>query len=102
MVLFVNGLPVGVIELKNAGDENATLDGAFNQLQTYKAQISSKGAFEKRRLLALLKDFIVFGETGSGLAKILAGYHQFHAVRHAVAETVAATSPQGDRRIGVV
>jgi type I restriction enzyme, R subunit len=152
VVLFVNGLPVGVIELKNAGDENATLDGAFNQLQTYKSQISSlfrsnvalvisdgigarigsltadrerfmpwrtiegdgltkgmaeleillKGAFEKHRLLALLKDFIVFGETGSGLVKILAGYHQFHAVRHAVAQTVAATSPQGDRRIGVV
>ena len=36
VVLFVNGLPLGVIELKNPGDENATLDGAFNQLQTYK------------------------------------------------------------------
>ncbi len=41
VVLFVNGLPLGVIELKNPGDENATLDGAFNQLQTYKAQITS-------------------------------------------------------------
>lgn len=41
IVLFVNGLPVGVIELKNPGDENATLDGAFNQLQTYKGQIPS-------------------------------------------------------------
>ena len=40
-VLFVNGLPLGVIELKNPGDENATLDGAFNQLQTYKSQIPS-------------------------------------------------------------
>ena len=39
MVIFVNGLPLGVIELKNPGDENATLDGAFNQLQTYKKQI---------------------------------------------------------------
>jgi type I restriction enzyme R subunit len=152
VVLFVNGLPIGVLELKNAGDENATLDGAFNQLQTYKAQISSlfrsnvalvisdgigarigsltadrerfmpwrtiegdelvkgmaeleillKGVFEKRRLLALLKDFIVFGETGSGIAKIMAGYHQFHAVRLAVTQTVEATSPQGDRRIGVI
>jgi type I restriction enzyme, R subunit len=36
VVVFVNGLPVGVLELKNPGDENATLDGAFNQLQTYK------------------------------------------------------------------
>ena len=41
VVIFVNGLPLGVIELKNPGDENATLDGAFNQLQTYKAQITS-------------------------------------------------------------
>ena len=41
VVIFVNGLPLGVIELKNPGDENATLDGAFNQLQTYKAQIGS-------------------------------------------------------------
>ena len=40
-VIFVNGLPLAVIELKNPGDENATLDGAFNQLQTYKAQIGS-------------------------------------------------------------
>ena len=39
--MFVNGMPLGVIELKNPGDENATMDGAFNQLQTYKAQISS-------------------------------------------------------------
>ena len=39
VVLFVNGLPLGVIELKNPGDENATLDGAFNQLQTYREQI---------------------------------------------------------------
>lgn len=41
VVLFVNGLPVGVIELKNPGDENATIDGAFHQLQTYKVQIAS-------------------------------------------------------------
>ncbi len=32
VVILVNGLPLGVIELKNPGDENATLDGAFNQL----------------------------------------------------------------------
>jgi type I restriction enzyme R subunit len=39
LVVFVNGLPLAVIELKNAADENATLWAAFNQLQTYKAQI---------------------------------------------------------------
>ena len=41
IVVFINGLPLGVIELKNPADENATIDGAFNQLQTYKAQIPS-------------------------------------------------------------
>ncbi|RTZ73110.1 MAG: DEAD/DEAH box helicase [Gammaproteobacteria bacterium] len=41
IVLFVNGLPLAVIELKNPADENATLHHAFNQLQTYKAQIPS-------------------------------------------------------------
>lgn len=39
MVLFVNGLPLGVIELKNPADENATIWSAFQQLQTYQAQI---------------------------------------------------------------
>ncbi|MCZ0937607.1 MAG: type I restriction endonuclease subunit R [Gemmatimonadota bacterium] len=153
VVLFVNGLPLAVIELKNPGDVNATLDGAFNQLQTYKDQIPSlfltnaalvtsdglqarlgsltanferfmpwrtadgsavapkgapeldtliEGVFEKTRFLALIRDFTVFGETGSGLVKIVAGYHQFHAVRHAVGSTIGAASPEGDRRIGVI
>lgn len=41
VVAFVNGLPLVVIELKNAANENATIENAFNQLQTYKAQIPS-------------------------------------------------------------
>ena len=41
MVVFVNGLPLGVIELKNAADENTDIWAAFNQLQTYKQQIPS-------------------------------------------------------------
>ena len=41
IVVFVNGLPLAVVELKNAGDENATIKGAFNQLQTYKNDIPS-------------------------------------------------------------
>src|SRR3989442_14238982 len=61
-----------------------------------------KGVFEKCRFLALVKDFIVFGDTGRGLVKILSGYHQFHAVRHAVARTLEATRPSGDRKVGVV
>ena len=153
VVLYLNGLPLAVIELKNPGDENATLDGAFNQLQTYKDQIPSlfrtnavlvtsdglharlgsltaslerfmpwrtvdgsavvpkgapelgtviEGVFEKARFLTLIRDFTVFADTGSGLVKIVAGYHQFHAVRHAVKSTIAAASPEGDRRIGVI
>lgn len=153
VVVFVNGLPLGVIELKAPGSGNATLLGAFNQLQTYKKQIPAlfntnallvtsdgitarvgslsadlerfmpwratdgtdvapkgapelstliEGVFEQRRLLDLLCYFTVFGETGSGLAKIIAGYHQFHAVRHAVNSTVAASSPEGNQRVGVI
>lgn len=41
VVAFINGLPVAVIELKNAASENATISDAFNQLQTYKEQIPS-------------------------------------------------------------
>lgn len=153
IVTFINGLPLGVIELKNPGTENATLNGAFNQLQTYKGQIPSlfrtnavlitsdgisarvgsltadlerfmpwrttdgrdvapkgwpelqtviEGVFEKKRFLSLLRDFTVFGETESGLAKILAGYHQFHAVARAVESTVAASKPDGNRKVGVI
>jgi len=41
VVVFVNGLPLGLFELKSPGDENATLKGAFNQLQTYRSDIGS-------------------------------------------------------------
>ena len=176
IVLFVNGLPLAVIELKNPADENATIWSAFQQLQTYKAEIPSlftfnaalvvsdglearigaltagrewfkpwrtiagetladsslpqlqvllEGVCNPRRLLALVRDFIVFEDDGSGvLVKKIAGYHQFHAVQTAVTETlraaallqaVAAGDPggryesgrepggaRGDRRIGVV
>ncbi|OPY13839.1 MAG: Type-1 restriction enzyme R protein [Syntrophus sp. PtaB.Bin001] len=175
LVLFINGLPVAVLELKNAADENATIWSAFNQLQTYKAQIPSlfffnealvisdgvqarigtltadrewfmpwrtiegaeladtklpqlqvmlEGVFEKRRLLDLIRHFIVFEDAGGGaLVKKMAGYHQYHAVNVAVQETVRASRPAlskvqeeqgtyyagslqdakpGDRRAGVV
>ena len=41
VMVFVNGLPLGIIELKNAASENATIHEAYNQLQTYKEQIPS-------------------------------------------------------------
>ncbi|HEY3216721.1 MAG TPA: type I restriction endonuclease subunit R [Candidatus Eisenbacteria bacterium] len=149
VVLFINGLPLVLVELKNAADENATIWSAFEQLQTYKAelptlfafnallvisdgieartgtltagrewfkpwrtisgeqladthlpelQVMLEGIFEKRRLLDLLRDFIVFEDDGGGaLTKKAAGYHQFHAVRAAVAETLRAAAIQRDR-----
>ena len=61
-----------------------------------------EGVLERGRLLQLLRDFTVFGETKGGLAKIIAGYHQFHAVNHAVACTIKASRPEGDKRAGVI
>jgi type I restriction enzyme, R subunit len=144
IVIFVNGLPLGVIELKNAADEDATIWSAYAQLQTYKAEIASllhynaalvvsdglqarigsvtanqewfkvwrtiegnadepkvalelevlvRGVFERKRFLDLLQHFIVFEEDPDDgtLHKIIAGYHQFHAVNAAVEETVRAS-----------
>ena len=177
VVLFVNGLPLSIIELKNPADEDATIWTAWQQLQTYKSelpnlfsinealvvsdgnearigtltsgkegfkpwrivtgetladphmtelQVMLEGAFEPGRCLALLRDYVVFDDDGSGaLVKKMAGYHQFHAVRVAVDETLRAAKLQraeariaereghyeagrrpggepGDRRIGVV
>ena len=154
IVLFVNGLPLGVIELKNPTDENATVWSAFRQLQTYKREIprlftynatlvisdgvearvgsftadrerfmpwrtiegeteaastdpeletAIKGLFDKERFLNYLSHFIVFEEMGGdAIAKKIAGYHQFHAVRAAVDATVEASHPNGDKRCGVI
>jgi len=153
VVLFVNGLPLAVIELKNPTDENATLGGAWNQLQTYKQQIPSlftfnevliisdglearvgsltaprerfvpwrtiegdkeapaaqpelevmvRGLFDRRRFLDFIRHFVVFEETKETIVKKIAAYHQFHAVRVAVGETVKASAEHGDRRIGVI
>ena len=61
-----------------------------------------EGMFEKKRFLTLIRDFTVFGDARDGLVKIVAAYHQFHAARHAIESTVAAASPEGDRRVGVI
>ena len=151
VLLFVNGLPLGVIELKNPADEEADIRTAWQQLQTYKAELPSlfsmnellivsdgtearlgtltagrewfkpwrtvsgeglaevtalelrvllEGVCAPERLLPLLRDFIVFEDDGGGvLLKKMAGYHQFHAVRTAVAETLRAASLRGERRV---
>ncbi|MCI0627791.1 MAG: type I restriction endonuclease subunit R, partial [Acidobacteria bacterium] len=61
-----------------------------------------RGIFEKDRFLDLVRHFIVFEDDGRSLNKKMAGYHQFHAVNKAVACTLEAASPDGDRRVGVV
>jgi len=153
VVVFINGIPLGLFELKNPGDENATVKGAHNQLRTYidqvprlfhtnellvisdgtearigtitsgperfapwktidgsglaaddrvKLQVLILGVFEQRRLLDLIRNFLVFDVRESQLSKKLAGYHQFHAVNKALAATIRASRPKGDRRAGVV
>ncbi len=153
VVIFVNGLPLAVIELKSPTEENATTRTAFNQLQTYKKELPNlfrtnallvvsdglearlgtlsadwerfmpwrtidgqavaakgtpevdtmiRGVFHKRRLLDLIANFVVFEVDGPKVTKKVAGYHQFHAVNKAVHCTVAASQPEGDRRVGVV
>ena len=177
IVLFVNGLSLGIIELKSPTVEDATISTAWQQLQTYKAELPAlfsmneamvvsdsnearigtltagrewfkpwrtitgetladqhmtelqvllEGVFERSRFLALIRDYIVFEDDGSGaLSKKMSGYHQFHAVRVALNETLRAAKLQraesgiteegghyeagrkpggepGDRRIGVV
>jgi type I restriction enzyme R subunit len=176
VVLFVNGLPLAVLELKNAASEDATVWTAFQQLQTYKAEVPAlfatnvvlvvsdgvearagtltagrewfkpwrtvsgealadahmpelqvviQGLLAPRRLLDLVRDFVVFEDDGGGrITKKMAGYHQFHAVQVAVGETLRAAEVAraglvaeaggryeagrkpggrpGDRRVGVV
>ncbi len=152
LVVYLNGLPVAVFELKNPADESATLDRAWNQLRTYRTDIPGifawnqvlaisdglkadfgsltagrewfgawrsvdgsglapaatpqlrvliEGLFEPARFAAYLRHFVLW-ETDKGCEKKLAGYHQFFAVEKAVAATVKASRPEGDRRIGVV
>ncbi len=52
IILFINGLPLVVVELKNAVDENATIKSAFNQLQTYKQAIPSLFTFNELMIVS--------------------------------------------------
>ncbi len=52
IVVFINGLPLAVIELKNPADENATVRDAFHQLQTYKNQIPSLFAYNEAQIIS--------------------------------------------------
>jgi type I restriction enzyme R subunit len=52
IVIFVNGLPLAVIELKNPADENATIQTAFQQLQTYKLDIPALFTFNEALIVS--------------------------------------------------
>lgn len=144
VILFVNGLPLVLLELKNPADENADIWKAYDQLQTYKEQIPDvfqynellvisdgsearlgalssdaerfmqwrtidgvnldplgqfneletlvRGLLAPATLLDYLRFFVLFEDDG-GLVKKVAGYHQFHAVRAAIQQVVAASRP---------
>ncbi len=82
VVLFVNGLPLVVIELKNAADENATVLAAFKQVQTYKATIP--GLFTYNGLLVISDGL----EARAG--SLSAGFNRFNAWKSIDGRTVAS------------
>ncbi|MFN9278820.1 MAG: type I restriction endonuclease subunit R [Betaproteobacteria bacterium] len=146
IILFVHGLPLVLIELKNPADANADVWKAFHQIQTYKDQIADafqykevlvisdgtdallgslsadserfmawrtidgvtldplgpfnelqtlvRGVLAPAYLLDYLRFFVLF-EDDDGLVKKIAGYHQFHAVRAAIAQVIAASRSDG-------
>lgn len=151
LIVFVNGLPLALIELKNLANANTDIWDAFNQIQTYKKEIPSvfnynavnvisdgmytrvgsltadrerfqvwrtidseelapnsmytlevliKGLFDKYRFLDFVKHFIAFEDKKDKTIKIIAGYHQFNAVRNAIGRTIEAI--RKDKRIGTV
>ena len=153
VVVFVNGIPLVVFELKTVSDENISIKTAFRQIKNYQSSISSlfvynsfnvisdglhakagtitseedrymtwrtidgksiapttmpqletliKGMFEKKRFLDIIKQYVLFQKNDTDYIKILAGYHQYHAVNTALEKTYEATSSQGDGRIGVI
>jgi len=153
IILFVNGLPLVLLELKNPADEKADIWKAYDQIQTYKEQIPDvfqynellvisdgsearlgslsanserfmqwrtidgvtldplgqfneletliRGVLAPAQLLDYLRFFVLFEDDGV-LVKKIAGYHQFHAVRAAINQVVAASRPGGSHKGGVV
>jgi len=151
VVLFVNGLPLAVIEFKNMADPKATIETAVKQLQTYQVEtprlfqfnellvisdgalteigclttprerfaawktvdgeelfpsatldVALKGVFEPGRFLDLIRSFVVFEDDGKTAIKKVAQYHQFHAVRKALATARRAAAAGGDGKGGVL
>lgn len=145
LILFLNGLPIVLIELKSPSREETDASEAYRQLRNYMQEIPSmfiynaicvmsdqliskagtitsgedrfmewktkdgnyentqyaqfdtffEGIFQKERLLDIIKNFICFLNEGVNRYKILAGYHQYFAVKKAIESTKHATVTDG-------
>ena len=145
VILFINGLPLVVVELKSPSREETDASDAYRQLRNYMYEIPSmfiynevcvmsdmttskagtitsgedrfmewkttdgsyentqyaafdtffEGLFEKNRFLDILKNFICFNVDGEKTFKVLAAYHQYFAVKKAIASTQKATVTDG-------
>ncbi len=145
VLLFLNGLPVVIVELKSPSREEAEASDAYLQLRNYMQEIPSmfiynaicvmsdmsvskagtitsgedrfmewktkdgsyentqyaqfdtffEGMFEQDRLLDIIKNFICFSNEGLKSFKILAGYHQYFAVKKAAESTKRGTETDG-------
>ena len=145
VILFLNGLPVAIMELKSPSREETDASEAYRQLRNYMHEIPSmfvynaicvmsdhltskagtitsdetrfmawktkdgdyentqyaqfdtffEGIFQKERLLDIIKNFICFSKDGLDVFKILAGYHQYFAVKKAVQSTKRAVETDG-------
>lgn len=145
VILFLNGLPIVLVELKSPSREETDASEAYRQLRNYMQEIPSmfiynaicvmsdqltskagtitsgedrfmewktkdgdyentqyaqfdtffEGIFQKERLLDIIKNFICFSNEGINSFKILAGYHQYFAVRKAIESTKHATVTDG-------
>jgi type I restriction enzyme R subunit len=151
ILIFINGIPMALFELKSAVSEEATMEYAYNQVKNYQMDIPSlfhynafnvvsdgvnasmgtitadftrymtwkskngeppvkdfntidvmmEGVFKKERLLDIIRNFIVYQEVKGNTVKIVAGYHQYFAVRKAVARTKLSLQ-KNDKKVGVV
>ncbi len=145
ILLFLNGLPIVLMELKSPSREETNASEAYTQIRNYMHEIPSmfiyncicvmsdlgtskagtitsgedrfmewktkdgnyentkvaqfdtffEGIFQKERLLDIIKNFICFSKEGLTTVKILAGYHQYFAVRKAIESTKNATVTDG-------
>lgn len=145
IILFINGMPLVLMELKSPSKDEVGAENAYNQIRNYMQDVPSmfyynaicvisdlstnkagtitsgldrfmewktkdgdyentayaqfdtfyEGMFQKERLLDILKNFILFSGDGQKQFKILAGYHQYFAVRKAIEKAKIATKTDG-------